>query len=70
MEETLDHNHGDARDKNFAEHLPASLRIQTLYNKSSRRAPAVPEFNDRMFPLVPVKYCKQPPGALESEKKN
>jgi hypothetical protein len=49
--------------------LPASLRRQTAYNKLSIKAPDVPLLNDLTFPLVPVKYCKQPPGALESVKK-
>ena len=66
----LDHNHGDSLDKKIVGLLPASLRIQTLYNKLSMSAPVVPKLKDWKFPLAPVKYCKQPPGALEIVKKN
>ena len=51
--------------------IPASLRIQTLYNKLSIMPLVVlPKLKDLIFPLIPVKYCKQPPGALESVKKD
>ena len=69
----LNHNHAIMvmlEIKKIVGLLPASLRIQTLYNKLSMSAPVVPKLKDWKFPLVPVKYCKQPPGALESVKKN